>query len=1111
MLKSTSTFKKISAFLGLFLLFFGLSGSLKAQAPVVALGSVSGCVGDTVIVPINVSNFTNICAVSLEINYDSTAIRYVDFNNSALTGNLIVNNPFFGGLPSSRLLISWFNLQPVVIGSGSGLMMNLRFVIQSAPPRTISFNLAVPGQCELADLNGDVVAGVLFTNGGITAPASVASITTQPSSTQSVASGSNATFSVVATNAVGYQWQQLTAGQWNNLSNSATFSGVTTNTLQINSATPALNGAIFRVGVQGGCPAPVYSNTCTLTVTQAGNVNVQLGTISGCPGDTVSLPVSLSTSISNVGGLNLGIIYPSGVSFAGVSNRASGLSSLTATSTTSGLVNVVWSSSNGVSLSGNLFNLRFVLNNSSNAAINWDFSNSSVTQAGGSAVSAAFLPGQINNNGASITQQPTGNNLLQPGGSTSFTVAASAAPGAGTITYQWQRNVGGTWTNLTNAAPYSGVQTATLGISNATVALNAAEYRVVVRTASCPSGVNSQSIVLSVQSPALSISNASGCAGDTVVVGFSSSVLVGISGMDIHARYNTQQLRFLGFTGLNSQLASATTSGTNGVVIFSWSGVNPINLASGVLFQARFVAISSGPVTFTDSLTSVSGSTGPFLPALTNAAVTVTGVQAQLTQSDTAYVCSGASILLQANTVSGITYEWFKDGVALTNSTSSLSVVQPGLYVVRVTATGSTCAPTTDTVRVLSSTAPVAGLSAAGSTTFCAGGSVVLSASPAGAGLTYQWLLNGAVVAGATAANYSATVAGVYRVVVTNQGGCRDTSSSSITLVVQALPGAAITVGGPTSFCDGGSVSLTATSGANFQYRWLRNGAYFGVVTQNYAANQSGVYRVRVENTVTGCFDTSTAITVNVNALPNVVYTASGPLTFCSGDSVVFTTQPGPQGTQRQWLRNNLPVPGATGLSYVARTAGDYALRVFFVPTGCVDTGNVSTVVVNSVAPRPTITVSNTRDTLFSSAAADNQWYKNGALIPGATNQTLIITGAGLGNGVYSARVISNGCSSDSSNNLNITNVSVSALNAGALKVYPNPTGGQIRISIDGLNMSEVRVAVRNAVGQVVWNELVPNATTEVSLDLSHLPSGVYLIEAGDANNLLVERLMIKR
>jgi len=1102
--------KNLFLFLFALLPVLGYSPLVQAQAPVVAIGSVAGCIGDTVDVPLNVTNFTNICAVSLEINFDSSAIRFVGFNNSSLTGNLIVNNPATGGIPQSRVLVSWFSLIPAVVGSGSGLMMNLRFAIQSAPPRPITFNLAVPGQCELADIDGEVIAGVLFTNGGITLPTSVAAISNQPGN-QSVAAGANATFNVTATNALSYQWQQLTGGLWNNLSNSATFAGVTTNSLQLNAVTPALNGAIFRVGVQGGCPARVFSSACTLTVTQAGNVDVAIGTTAGCPGDTISLPVSVSSVVSNAGGIALGVIYPAAnLTFAGVANRASALSSLTASASTPGQVSIAWNSTAGATLTGNLFNLRFVVGSTGSSAVTWDFTGSSITQVGGGAVSAAFLPGQVNNNGATITQQPSGNNLLQPGGSTSFTATATASSSAGAVSYQWQRNTGGTWTNLTNASPYAGVQTSTLVITGATVSLNNAEYRVVVRTTACPAGVNSQSIVLSVQSPALAITNASGCAGDTVVVGFTSSVLVGISSIDIHARYNTQQLRFIGITGLNSQISSATISAVNGVVFMSWSGVNPLTLPPGNLFQLRFRAIATGAINFTDTLTTVTGSAGPFLPALTNGTVSVTGVQAQLTQGDTAYLCSGASITLQANAIAGISYEWFRDGVALTNSTSSLSVNQTGLYVVRVTALGSTCAPTTDSVRVLNSVAPVAGISAGGPTTFCSGSSVTLTAAPTGAGLSYQWLLNGSVITAAAGANYVATASGDYRVVVSNVGGCRDTSIV-ITLTAQSLPGAAITAGGPTSFCDGGAVLLTATSGASFQYRWLRNGAYFGVVTPTYSANQSGVYRVRIENTSTGCFDTSTAITINVNALPNVVYTASGPLTFCNGDSVVFTTQPGPQGTQRQWLRNNLPVAGATALTFVARTAGDYSLRVFFVPTGCVDTGSVSTVVVNSVPPRPTITVSNTRDTLFSSATADNQWYKNAVLIPGATNSTLILSGPGLGNGVYSVRVNSNGCNSDSSNNLNITNVSVQSLNKGTLLMYPNPSGGLVRFAVQGLEGRELQISLRNALGQLVYANRKDNAQAEFTLDVNHLPTGVYWVEVGDQNILLTERLVIQR
>ena len=98
--------KNLFLFLFALLPVLGYSPLVQAQAPVVAIGSVAGCIGDTVDVPLNVTNFTNICAVSLEINFDSSAIRFVGFNNSSLTGNLIVNNPATGGIPQSRVLVS---------------------------------------------------------------------------------------------------------------------------------------------------------------------------------------------------------------------------------------------------------------------------------------------------------------------------------------------------------------------------------------------------------------------------------------------------------------------------------------------------------------------------------------------------------------------------------------------------------------------------------------------------------------------------------------------------------------------------------------------------------------------------------------------------------------------------------------------------------------------------------------------------------------------------------------------------------------------------------------------------------------------------------------------
>ena len=66
------------------------------------------------------------------------------------------------------------------------------------------------------------------------------------------------------------------------------------------------------------------------------------------------------------------------------------------------------------------------------------------------------------------------------GGNASFGV--SSVTGNPTPTYQWQlsTNGGTSFTNLTNVAPYSGVTTATLTITSATLAMNNYQYQCVV-------------------------------------------------------------------------------------------------------------------------------------------------------------------------------------------------------------------------------------------------------------------------------------------------------------------------------------------------------------------------------------------------------------------------------------------------------------------------------------------------------------------------------------------------------------------------------------------------------------------------------------------------------
>jgi len=79
-------------------------------------------------------------------------------------------------------------------------------------------------------------------------------------------------------------------------------------------------------------------------------------------------------------------------------------------------------------------------------------------------------------------------------------------------------------------------------------------------------------------------------------------------------------------------------------------------------------------------------------------------------------------------------------------------------------------------------TPPSATITAASSTSFCQGGSVVLNANT-GTGLTYQWRENGNNIIGATNSSFTATTSGAYSVVVSNSPTCSAISTVTSTTV----------------------------------------------------------------------------------------------------------------------------------------------------------------------------------------------------------------------------------------------------------------------------------------------------------------------------------------
>ncbi len=117
--------------------------------------------------------------------------------------------------------------------------------------------------------------------------------------------------------------------------------------------------------------------------------------------------------------------------------------------------------------------------------------------------------------------------------------------------------------------------------------------------------------------------------------------------------------------------------------------------------------------------------------------------------------------------------------------------------------TGTTIAGCTgtSTQQVTVNPLPATGILVSPNSTVCPGTTVTLSGTGA---ISYSW--SGGISNGAP---FLPTSTGSYTVTGTNAYGCTKTATQQVQ--VNALPNPAINAGGPTVFCQGGSVALTAT------------------------------------------------------------------------------------------------------------------------------------------------------------------------------------------------------------------------------------------------------------------------------------------------------------
>jgi hypothetical protein len=385
----------------------------------------------------------------------------------------------------------------------------------------------------------------------------------------------------------------------------------------------------------------------------------------------------------------------------------------------------------------------------------------------------------------------------------------------------------------------------------------------------------------------------------------------------------------------------------------------------------------------------------------------------------------------------------------------------------------------TSRVAVNAVVTPAPSISLGADTSICAdGGLATFSAQNLGG--NYLWNT------GATTQSIQANQQGLYAVSVTNQYGCEVKDTVSLTY----LPTPLLQLTGGSVNCFGQTINLSPSiSGGTgiFTFAW-NNGA----TTQNLSGVGAGIYNLTITDNNNCTYNLSTTVTEpslldagNIGIVP--IACTGGP----TGGLDIFPNG-GTPAYSFLWS-NGATTPAITGL-----VEGTYSVTVTDA-NGCVDTVSTYLPPVNPVS----ITLDSLTDE-FTQLGGAIDISITGGTAPyqirwntGQTSEDL----TNLAAATYTVTVEdANGCTSTRTFTVNYT-VPVLALEElsllSSIHLFPNPTKGNSQLVFSLKEAAEAQVTVLDVLGRVVQQTapVMVQERQQQSLQLEHLPSGLYLIQ----------------
>ncbi|MCG2418103.1 gliding motility-associated C-terminal domain-containing protein [Aequorivita sp. F47161] len=402
-------------------------------------------------------------------------------------------------------------------------------------------------------------------------------------------------------------------------------------------------------------------------------------------------------------------------------------------------------------------------------------------------------------------------------------------------------------------------------------------------------------------------------------------------------------------------------------------------------------------------------------------------------------------------------------------TTQTITVTTSGTYTVEVTI--GTCTVTAS-VEINFNELPAIELGDNVETCFDA--PIVLDASPSNynpADATYEWSLDGVVIAGETNPTLSATQYGVYSVNV-DVGGC--IATDEVTITQEQLQ---VSLGDDFSTCFTTTVTLTAEAidydPTLASYEWGLNGNVLaGETNQTLEITEAGTYKVTA--TIGACTTTDTVVV----SLENLTLTVTEDFQTCFDTPVILETELSDQNPDAtyEWSLDGIVIAGENGPTLVITEVGTYTVTATLGSCTASDSVTVSfrddlevTLGENfKTCPNEPQTLTATT----SEEGATYQWYLNGTLLANETNSTLdfnIEVGT-MGTQTYTVVMTVGGCSGEDSVDVNLYDVGQCVISEG---LSPNGDGYNDTLDLTFLNdrTGVTKLQIFNRLGTLVYEQ----------------------------------------